>query len=381
MLCEGACTRACVCVFARVCCCKCWLVLPGSALAHGAPPAAARAARPVTCPGARLPVCPFCPPPLPLFLPYVAPELSRATQSPFMSYPAPVLVVALELLILTLQSSGTCREFVVANRGSVMLLLLPCFKSHDEVRAPRRPRALGVVFVLVATLLPRCRVRVSVHPRPPPPPTTHAPIAARQGHVVPTTCSACARDTDRWHTPPGPPNPAEAAMAAAAVHPHPAADVSRGGPPAAPAPGAAVPLAGRLHVHPPVRGRQLRLRDRGAVPLHRGQPPEAPHGATAAIHRCVCVCVGGGISMCVFCMCVCVCACVRACLCACANTKRVGGLRGKGCGYPRRPLLQTVHRCANAFVWVCALAHLLVPLVWWLQRSRRPPTMWQRARR
>ena len=33
---------------------------------------------------------------------------------------------------MTLQSTGTCRDFVVANRGSVMLLLLPCFKCHDD---------------------------------------------------------------------------------------------------------------------------------------------------------------------------------------------------------------------------------------------------------
>jgi hypothetical protein len=74
-------------------------------------------------------------------------------QSPYMLYPAPVLTAALELLTITLNAQGTCRDFVVANRGSVMLLLLPCFKSHDEV---------GVRY----------------HCNPPPLATTPPPLAA-----------------------------------------------------------------------------------------------------------------------------------------------------------------------------------------------------------
>jgi hypothetical protein len=64
--------------------------------------------------------------------------------SPFAAYPPQVLSVALELLTLTTKSTGSCRDFVVNNRGSVMQLLLPCFKLHDEVCRCRS----GVVALL-----------------------------------------------------------------------------------------------------------------------------------------------------------------------------------------------------------------------------------------
>ncbi len=66
---------------------------------------------------------------------------------------------------MVMRTPGTCRELIVANRGSIMLLLLPCFKSPDDtVQRRLRKFVKTLLFTFPADDPPSQLRRVRLYP-------------------------------------------------------------------------------------------------------------------------------------------------------------------------------------------------------------------------